>query len=60
MKLGAIVGLTADPAAEFKKLSAWGLATCQLAAWDETLFTPQVARRLRQASSDQQIEITAL
>lgn len=60
MKLGAIIGLTADPAAEFQKLSALGLATCQLAAWDETLFTPQIAKRLMQACSDGQVEITAL
>ena len=60
MKLGAIIGLSANPAEEFEKLTSMGLRTCQLAAWDETLFTPKVAERLMQASSIHQIEITAL
>lgn len=60
MKLGAIIGLSENPAEEFHKLTSMGLNTCQLAAWDESLFTPQVAERLRQASLDQGVEITAL
>ena len=60
MKLGAIVGLSSNPAEELKKLSDLGLTSCQIAAWDESLMTAEVAERLRKASSELQIEISAL
>jgi sugar phosphate isomerase/epimerase len=60
MKLGAITGLTAEPAVEFEKLNKMGLETCQLAAWNETLFTSQVVEKVIQASARYQIQISAL
>jgi sugar phosphate isomerase/epimerase len=60
MQLGVIIGLTDNPAAEFEKIQDMGLSTCQLAGWNETLFTPEAAQRVKQASADMGIEITAL
>lgn len=60
MKLGAIISLSAEPSKEFSKLKNMGLSTCQLNAWDESLFTREVASEVKRACQEQGIEITAL
>ncbi len=50
IKLGVVVGLTADPMEALKKPHDLGFPTCQVTCWREELMTEQMADRLAQAA----------
>lgn len=58
IKLGVVVGLTADPMEALKKPHDLGFPTCQVTCWREDLMTEQMADRLAQAAATYNIEIT--
>jgi sugar phosphate isomerase/epimerase len=58
MKLGAMIALTENLQDEFSKLNELGFPACQLVCWNDSLFTPQMARLVIETSQAQTIEIT--
>ncbi len=60
IKLGVIVGLTAEPEQAIHKVRELGLPTCQVSVWKEELLTPAVFDRLGQAAQAAGVEITTL
>ena len=59
-KLGLIVSLRSDPREEIEKVRNLGLQTCQVTCWDMSLYTREVAEKLKQAAEENGIEITTL
>jgi sugar phosphate isomerase/epimerase len=59
-KLGLIVPLRREPREEIEKVKNLGFETCQVTCWDMTLYTREVAEKLKQASEENGIEITTL
>ena len=59
-KLGLIVSLRRDPRKEMEKVKNLGLETCQVTCWDMSLYTKEVAEKLKQAAEENGIEITTL
>jgi L-ribulose-5-phosphate 3-epimerase len=60
MKIGVIVPLSLDLSKEFEKLVSLGIPTCQLVCWDESLFTPDMAKLVIETRKAYSIHITAL
>jgi len=60
IKLGVIVGLTAEPEQAIHKVRELGLPTCQVSVWKEELLTPAVFDRLGEAAQAAGVEITTL
>jgi L-ribulose-5-phosphate 3-epimerase len=58
MKLGILVALEDGPEEAFKKVHDLGFPTCQVSCWDEALYTPDMAHRLRKATGDSGVEIS--
>jgi len=59
-KLGLIVSLRSDPEEEIEKVKNLGFQTCQVSCWDMSLYTKEVAEKLKQAVEANNIEITTL
>lgn len=60
LKLGLIVPFHKSVKREFEKCLALGLPTCQLAAWDESLFTTEMADITKNAIKETGIEVTSI
>lgn len=60
LRLGVIVGLTEEPEKDLARVKELGLPTCQVSCWNSALLTPELARRLKDASLDTGVEITAI
>jgi len=59
-KLGLIVSLRRDPRGEIEKVKNMGFQTCQVSCWDMSLYTREVAEKLKQAAEKNEVEITTL
>jgi len=59
-KLGLIVPLRSDPRGEIEKVKNLGFQTCQVSCWDMSLYTREVAEKLKQAVEENEVEITTL
>jgi len=59
-KLGLIVSLRSDPRGEIEKVKKLGFQTCQVSCWDMSLYTREVAEKLKQAVEENEVEITTL
>jgi len=59
-KLGLIVSLQSDPRGEIEKVKNLGFQTCQVSCWDMSLYTREVAEKLKQAVEENEVEITTL
>ena len=59
-KLGLIVSLRSDPREEIEKVKNLGFQTCQVSCWDMSLYTKEIAEKLKQAIEENEIEITTL
>lgn len=59
MKIGVLVPLTNRVEEEFAKVRNLGLGSCQLSGWEEGLFTPEMARRVRTASEETGVSVSA-
>lgn len=59
MVLGSIIPLTENPDAEFEKLQAIGLNTCQLCCWKLELLTDSTVEKVKAATEKYGITITA-
>jgi len=59
-KLGLIVSLRGDPRGEIEKVKNLGFQTCQVSCWDMSLYTREVAEKLKQAVEENEVEITTL
>ena len=59
-KLGLIVSLRSDPREEIEKVKNLGFQTCQVSCWDMSLYTREVAEKLKQAVEENEVEITTL
>ena len=60
LKLGMIARLKPDVEKELDKVHDLGFPTCQVVCWDINLYTTDIARRLRKAANERDIEITTL
>ena len=59
VKIGVLVPLTNRVEEEFAKVRNLGLGSCQLCGWEEGLFTPEMARRVRTASEETGVSVSA-
>jgi sugar phosphate isomerase/epimerase len=59
MKLGVILPLGDDIAADFQKIHELGFPTCQLDCWDPRRMSFETAEQVLAACEDYQVEITA-
>jgi len=59
-KLGLIVSLRSDPREEIEKVKNLGFQTCQVSCWDMSLYTREIAEKLKQAVEENDVEITTL
>jgi sugar phosphate isomerase/epimerase len=61
-KIGAFIGYNSDTnvMAEFRKAADMGLECCQLGGWDINSYTDEGAEKIKAASAETGIEITAL
>ena len=59
-KLGLIVSLRRDPREEMEKVKNLGFPTCQVSCWNPSLYTKEVAEKLKQAAEEYEVEITTL
>ena len=60
LKLGMVVRLVSSPDIELDKAQDLGFPTCQVSCWDMKLYSKTVARRLKLAAEDRDIEITTI
>ena len=59
-KLGLIVPLQSDPRIEIEKVKNLGFQTCQVSCWDMSLYTKEIAEKLKWAVEENEVEITTL
>jgi len=59
-KLGLIVPLQSDPKGEIEKVKNLGFQTCQVSCWDMSLYTKEIAEKLKWAVEENEVEITTL
>jgi len=59
-KLGLIVSLRREPAGEIKKVKNLGFETCQVSCWDMSLYTRDIAKKLKEALEENGITMTTL
>jgi len=60
LKLGMIIPLREDVESEFRKVQNLGFPTCQVSCWNVDLYNDEMAKRLKSASEDYDVEITTL
>jgi L-ribulose-5-phosphate 3-epimerase len=60
MKLGVLIPLTDHVEVEFKKVHELNIPSCQLNCWDQNRFTQETALRVKTASQQYHIEISAV
>ena len=60
MQLGVMASLARGPEAALQEVHALGLPTCQVTCWDPSLYTPENARALAEASRRYSVEVTTL
>lgn len=60
LKLGVITGLDSNPDAHFVKMADLGVPTCQLAVWDATLYTDEIAEQVIEAQKKYNVEVSSL
>lgn len=60
MKIGVIIPLTQNVAEDFAKAKELGIPTCQLCCWDMSLFTDEIAEKVKGLSKEYGVEITAV
>lgn len=62
MKIGVMIHLRRDTDVEkeFEKARAMKLDSCQLSVWDMSVYSPETARAVREASEKTGIEVTTL
>ena len=58
--MGLIVSLKSDPRGEIEKVKNLGFQTCQVSCWDMSLYTKEVAEKLKQAVEENKVKITTL
>ena len=59
MELGVLVHLRMEIEREFEKMDVLGIRTCQLCGWDKSLFTEELALRVRTSAKEHGIRISA-
>ncbi len=59
-RIGVLVGLGHSVREEMEKIRGLGLASCQMASWNADDRTDELAARVKQASLDYGVEISAL
>ncbi len=59
MKLGIMAFLDKDIERKFSETARLGFETCQLACWNESFYTDEMAQRVLKASEASGVEITA-
>ena len=62
MKLGLLVSLTATPTIEekLKALADMGFSSCQITCWDMSLYTDEMAARVKNALAENGVTISTL
>lgn len=60
MKLGIIISLRRELEEEIKKVHEYGFPTCQVACWDVSLYSSEMAHLLKRLSSEYDVEVTAI
>jgi len=60
MKLGVIIGVEGDLAANFRDAIEMGFPTCQLIIWNQSLYTDENAAKVRDAVKQTGMEISGL
>jgi len=60
LRLGVIVSLRSEPKKEIEKVRELGFSTCQVACWDPNLYNRDVARLLREAAEENDVEVTTV
>ncbi|RJS76629.1 sugar phosphate isomerase/epimerase [Candidatus Bathyarchaeota archaeon] len=60
LKLGLIVSLRRDPKEEIEKVRRLGFPTCQVSCWNPDLYNEEMAKLLKQAAEENDVEITTL
>src|SRR5690606_15578730 len=60
MQLGVIVRLGAVPEEALQKVADLELPTCQLAVWNESLATPEMAAKVKAAAEQTGVQISAV
>ena len=58
IRLGVFVSLEDGPAHALRRVAELGFPTCQVGCWDLARMTREVARQLRQAADEAQVEIS--
>jgi len=58
LQLGVLVSLREQPEASIAHVKEFDLSTCQVSSWNPELYTPEVARRLRDAASEAGVSIS--
>lgn len=59
MKIGVLINLTEDVAANFAKVKELEIPTCQLCCWNLELMTDEMAEQIKKMSEEYNVEITA-
>jgi len=59
-KLGMIIQLDSEPDRELSKVQELGFPTCQVSCWNIELYNKKVARKLKVAAQNRDIEITTI
>jgi L-ribulose-5-phosphate 3-epimerase len=60
LEIGVLVHQSADPLADFAKVTALGLRSCQLCSWKGELQTDEQAGSIREAATKTGVQITTL
>jgi len=60
LKLGVVTSLTPEPEEELAKVAELGLPTCQLACWDPSMYTTQIASRVVDAQRKHGVQVSSL
>jgi L-ribulose-5-phosphate 3-epimerase len=59
LKLGVIVGLGENVAESFRLVHELGVPTCQLACWNPPILTPELAKKVVEASKQLNVEVSS-
>ncbi len=58
MEIGVLVSLTENIEEEIKKVHDFGMKSCQLCAWNFSLFTDEMAQRINKATEEYGVKIS--
>ena len=58
MKLGVLVGFTDKGEEEIKKVHDLGFESCQLSAWNDSLYTDEYAKIINEATKKYNVTVS--